>query len=177
MPKEFKVYEKHVALWGSELGNFHKCKFSYKNFTWDSAEQAYQAEKAAFFNDYGTLFKIMMSTTPKEAKEIGQTVSGFDKDSWNGASYQIMYDIVYQKFIQNENLKNIILSDEFKGKHFVEGSPIDGIWGVKVAWDNPRIDDESNWNGENRLGKVLDTVRDKIKENQLNSELDLNFIK
>lgn len=163
---EFKVYEKHVALWGSELGNFHKCKFSYKNFTWSSAEQAYQAEKAMFFDDYSAFYKILSTDSPKEAKKIGQTVSGFDKELWSKANFDIMYDIVYQKFAQDENLKNIILSDEFKGKHFVEGSPVDGIWGVKVSWDDPRIDDESNWNGENRLGRVLDKVRDALLENK-----------
>lgn len=164
MEKHYKVYDKHVALWGSPLGNFHKCKFSYKNFTWSSAEQAYQAEKAMYFDDYSAFYKILSTDSPKEAKEIGQTVRGFDKVLWNKVSQSFMYDIVYQKFAQNEDLTNLILSDEFKGKHFVEGSPVDGIWGVRVAWDNPRIDDESNWDGENRLGKVLDDVRNELIE-------------
>jgi len=158
------VYSKHVVFWGGEFGNFHKCNLIYKNFLWSSSEQAYQAEKAAFFNDYGTLFKIMMSTTPKEAKEIGQTVSGFDKELWNKASFDIMYDIVLAKFSQNNKLKEMLISDELLDKHFVEGSPVDGIWGVRVAWNDPRVDDESNWNGENRLGKVLDKVRETLLE-------------
>lgn len=70
-----------------------------------------------------------------------------------------MFHIVWEKFIQNEYLKEYILRDDFKNKGFIEGSPVDGIWGVKVQWDNPLIDDEANWQGENRLGKVLNLVR------------------
>ena len=162
--KKYAVYDKHVAFWGSPFGNFYKCNFTYKDFAWKSSEQAYMAEKAIYFKDYGTLYDILMADTPREAKRLGRQVKNFDANKWNKVSFDIMFDIVLQKFLQNDDLMNLIKDPEYKDKHFVEGSPEDGIWGVKVSWDDPRIDDESNWNGENRLGKVLDKVRQYLIE-------------
>lgn len=33
------------------------------------------------------------------------------------------------KFSQDKDSRKILLSDELKGKRFVEGSPVDRIWG------------------------------------------------
>lgn len=153
------VYDKHVAFWGSELSNFHPCSFVYKDYTWKSSEQAYMAEKAIFFRDYAILDEILAAKTPKEAKKLGRQVKNFNADEWGKVSFYIMYNIVYQKFSQNDYLKELITNPEWDGKHFVEGSPVDGIWGVKVSWDDPRIDDELNWDGKNWMGRVLDKVR------------------
>ena len=52
--------------------------------------------------------------------------------------------------------------EEILDKDFVEGSPIDKIWGVGIAWDSPLIEDEGNWLGENLLGKILNSVREAL---------------
>ena len=69
-----------------------------------------------------------------------------------------MVDANYLKYSQNEDLKKLILNDEFEGKGFVEASPLDGIWGIKCG-ETEALDDKSNWNGLNLLGKALDEVR------------------
>ena len=63
------------------------------------------------------------------------------------------------KFSQNKVLFDKITDPSLDGKKFVEASPVDGIWGVRLGEADPLILDEKNWNGENRLGKVLDEVR------------------
>jgi predicted NAD-dependent protein-ADP-ribosyltransferase YbiA (DUF1768 family) len=63
-------------------------------------------------------------------------------------------------------LKKLILSDEFKGKGFVEASPVDGIWGIKLAENNPDADDETKWKGQNLLGKALDETRKWLLEHE-----------
>jgi ribA/ribD-fused uncharacterized protein len=120
------------------------------------------AEKAIYFDDYASFLHIWNSATPKEAKAYGREVKNFDADEWLEVSRDFMYDIVYEKFKQNKYLKDMLLRSDLADKHFVEGSPVDGIWGVKVAWDDPRIDDEKNWDGMNLLGKVLDDVRTQL---------------
>ena len=120
------------------------------------------AYKAYFFMDFETFGKIMFSETPREAKKLGRQVKNFDDEIWSKVRYKIMYKIVLEKFSQNENLKDLILSDDFKGKDFVEGSPFDAIWGVKMDWRNPDIDNEENWEGQNLLGKVLNKVREEL---------------
>ena len=46
----------------------------------------------------------------------------------------------------------------------VEGSPYDGIWGVKLGLDDPRIHDPNQWQGENLLGFALMEARDILRE-------------
>jgi hypothetical protein len=117
------------------------------------------ARKAGYFGDDETYNKILSTNTPEEAKKLGRQVKGFVDEEWAIVRENIMYDIVYEKFAQNKNLRDFLLSEEFKNKIFVEGSPFDGVWGVKIDYRNDIIDDESNWNGTNLLGKVLEKVR------------------
>ena len=74
-----------------------------------------------------------------------------------------MLDANMLKYSQNEELKNLLLSPKFEGKHYVESSPYDRIWGIGCG-EREALDDGSNWNGQNLLGKVLDEVREKLKE-------------
>lgn len=159
-----KVYQNHVAFWSSPFSNFHKCTFVYDGVEWKSSEQCFMAMKAKYFKDEESYVRILESTTPKEAKALGRKVKNFSF-SWNNVSKSIMFDIVLAKFSQNDDLKSLILSDEFKGKKFVEGSPSDKKWGVGMRYTNPAIDDESNWEGSNLLGKVLDKVREQLQNN------------
>lgn len=159
-----KVYQNHVAFWGSPFSNFHRCKFVYNDVVWKSSEQCFMAMKAKHFKDEESYERILESTTPKEAKALGRKVKNFNF-SWWSVSESIMFEIVLAKFSQNDDLRSLILSDEFKGKKFVEGSPSDKKWGVGMRWDNPKIDDESNWDGSNLLGKVLDKVREQLQNN------------
>ncbi len=158
-----RVYQNHVAFCGSPFSNFHRCRFVYQDVTWKSSEQCFMAMKAKHFKDEASYELILASTTPRKAKVLGQNVQNFD-ESWAVVSKLIMFDVVLAKFSQNEDLKSLILSDEFKGKKFVEGSPDDKKWGVGIHYTDPAIDDESNWKGSNLLGQVLDEVRERLSE-------------
>lgn len=164
---KYAVYEQHVAFWGNVFSNYHQCEFIYKGLRWKSSEQAYMAEKAIYFGDYASFVAILNTDSPADAKAIGRAVKGFDAEIWNEVSYNIMYNIVFEKFYQNKDCKDMLLRKDLKDKSFVEGSPVDAIWGVKISWDDPDIDDESNWKGENRLGKVLNQVREDLLKQTL----------
>ena len=166
MYKDIKIYDKHVAFWGSPFSNFYECSFEEKGIIWKSSEQCFMAKKAAYFDDFEIYDMILESKTPKDAKKLGRQVRDFDADKWMEVCFNEMYDAVYAKFSQNSNLKELILSDEFENKGFVEGSPFDAIWGVKMDWRNPDIDDEDNWQGQNLLGKVLNKVREELKNHR-----------
>lgn len=155
----FIVYDKHVAFWGSEFSNFYPCRFEYDGVKWKSSEQCFMAQKAKFFNDEETYDLILKAETPKEAKSLGRSVKNYDDEKWEKVREKTMYDIVLQKFLQNNNLQLLITRKDLRNKTFVEGSPFDGIYGVKMDYRNPNIDDEENWNGTNLLGKILCNVR------------------
>lgn len=153
------IYEKHVAFLPGPFSNFYGCSFELYGETWKSSEQCFMAQKAKHFGDEETYKKILATRTPKEAKELGRQVKNYDDSEWSSVREEIMYNIVYEKFAQNKILRHLMLSEDFKGKKFVEGNPHDSIWGVGLFYLDKKIDDETNWKGSNLLGKTLDRVR------------------
>lgn len=163
MKTNLKIYDKHVAFWGSALSNFYPCHFQEGDWHWISSEQCFMAKKAEYFKDSEILEEILKAETPEKAKKLGRKVKNFDAEKWSKVCFDKMYDAVYAKFSQNSDLKELLLSSDFEGKGFVEGSPFDAIWGVKMDWRNPDIDNEENWQGQNLLGKVLNKVREDLR--------------
>lgn len=161
----FIIYDKHVAFWGSEFSNFYPCRFTFDGIDWKSSEQCFMAQKAKFFNDEETYDLILKSKTPEEAKKLGRLVKNYDDEKWGEVREEKMYNAVLQKFLQNNDLQMLITRKDLMDKDFVEGSPFDGVWGVKMDYRNDLIDDESNWNGTNLLGKVLNRVRNYLLRN------------
>ena len=163
MKTNLKVYDKHVAFWGSAFSNFYPCSFTEGGKVWKNSEQCFMAKKAEYFKDMEILEEILKAETPEQAKKLGRKVKNFDAEKWSKVCFDKMYDAVYAKFSQNNDLKKLLLSSDFEGKGFVEGSPFDAIWGVKMDWRNPDIDNEKNWQGQNLLGKVLNKVREDLR--------------
>lgn len=162
-----KVTNKHVLFWGEWPSNWYPAEFDAemmikcekKTLHFFNSEQYFMYVKAVVFGDYETADKILKTKDPKKAKALGREVKGYDDKVWNEMRYKVMVDANKAKYSQNEKLKQLITSEEFKGKGFVEASPIDSIWGIKLGEDNPDADDETKWKGQNLLGKALDEVR------------------
>ncbi len=51
-------------------------------------------------------------------------------------------------------------------KTLVEASPLDKIWGIGLAVEDPRSRHPDQWLGLNLLGKVLMRVRDHIRKEE-----------
>lgn len=121
------------------------------------------AQKAILFGDFSSAKRIIRSNNPKEQKALGRLIKGFNEDIWNQHKFDIMVKGLLLKFEQNPSLKRELLSTG--SKILVEGSPYDKIWGVGLKYDNPLILDDTNWQGENLLGKALMRAREKLKNN------------
>lgn len=162
-----RITDKYIFFWEGELSNFYPCNLSYlSDNTWikcTTSEQMFMWFKAITFQDYDTAKLILQAETPKEAKKLGRKVKGFDESTWNLVKEKIMRFVLYKKFMYNAKLRDYLLNPEFDGKIFVEASPYDKIWGVGLGQDDPLIDDENNWLGQNLLGKLLTDLREIIK--------------
>jgi len=162
-----RVTDKYIFFWGDFPSNWYPCHFIVehdgKKLEFFNSEQYFMYEKAKTFGDEETAMKILLEgDNPKQAKTLGRMVKNYDDDIWNEKRYQVMVDANMYKYSQSEELKEMLLNEEFNGKSFVEASPIDKIFGVGLGENDPLIDDENNWRGQNLLGKVLNEVREKL---------------
>ena len=163
----YRVTDKYVFFYGSFLSNFARCKF-YWSFDGEEheffcTEQAFMWAKAKFFGDVDTAKKILdVIGDPMECKKLGRLVKNYDDEKWSEARYEVMRDVNFARFSQCSYHHNKILDPEFDGKTFVEASPIDGIWGIKMGIKDKGVLDERNWKGQNLLGKALTEVRERL---------------
>jgi hypothetical protein len=162
-----RVTDKHVYFWGEFLSNWYPARFTEaregKTLEFFNSEQYFMYEKAKAFGDEEIAMRILFEgKNPKQAKSLGRKVKGYNDEVWNKMRYKVMLRANLLKYLQNKDIEKLLLNEEFDGKNFVEASPIDRIWGIGCD-EATALDDESNWNGQNLLGKVLDEVRDILK--------------
>lgn len=131
------------------------------------AEQYMMAAKAALFGDEEVRLKIMAvdqqrdwREAPKAHKALGRTVRNFEPAIWDARARDIVYRGNLAKFGQNENLAKFLR--DTGSKVLVEGAHYDPVWGVGLAWNDPRIIDPANWQGTNWLGEALMRVRETL---------------
>lgn len=146
----------------SPLSNWHAKSFVVKGMRFAHVEQFMMYCKAMLFKDFKTASEIMASSDPAKAKELGRAVTQFDKALWDSKCEYYVYVGALAKFEQNPSTGAYLLSTV--GKELVEAAGGDRIWGVGLWADDPRILDRTKWRGENRLGKVLERVRDTMLE-------------
>ena len=167
---------KYIFFWGHQPkkdGSIGKTCFSQwfeRGFTWKevnypTAEHWMMAEKARLFNDLEILEHILRARTAPEAKKLGRKVRGFNVSFWAQHCESIVENGNYLKFTQHEDLKEFLLSTG--DRILVEASPYDQIWGIGMKSGDEGIEFPQNWRGKNLLGYALMTVRDKIREEEM----------
>lgn len=152
----------YTFFWHGPFSQWAPCKFHILKehfFEFNCAEQWMMWSKANLFGDSETAKKILEAPHPKEQKALGRIVKNFDPTIWEKHCDDIVFLGNWAKFTQSQRLKKILL--ETSGL-LVEASPLDPIWGIGMAEDNPEILDTTKW-GQNKLGKILTRVRDILK--------------
>lgn len=146
-----------LFFYGGPLSQWYPSKFTILGDTYNCAEQYMMAQKAMLFGDNVAHNLIMSSTNPREQKMIGRTVKDFDVDVWNSKCRQIVYKGNLEKFRQNEDLYEHLISTG--NKEIVEASPTDCIWGIGLGMNDPHKFDRTKWRGTNWLGEIIMDVR------------------
>ncbi len=159
----------YTFFWAGPFSNWHPANFVMgfrDHYKFNCAEQAMMFSKAFMFGDNEVADKILKTKKPGEQKALGRAVRNYNEEQWAEKREWVVDEILYQKFTQNEDLKNILL--ETGDRIIVEASPYDKVWGIAMGVDKyPEILDQNNWKGQNLLGKCLMRVREKIrKENE-----------
>ncbi|WP_019911164.1 NADAR family protein [Paenibacillus sp. HW567] len=150
----------------SPFSQWYPCSFTVEGNLFDCAEQYMMYGKARLFKDEEIAKQILRARTPREQKELGRNVSGFDKAVWDKHCKEIVYQGNKEKFLQNEELLKILLGT--KGTTLVEASPTDRIWGVGLAEDDCRIRSRATWRGTNWLGEILTNLREDLLQGEHN---------
>lgn len=165
-----RITNKYIFFWGGIFSNWQSCIFDaeYEGETYRffNTEQYFMFVKAKTFGDEEIAKRILKEgENPKVAKALGRQVKNYDNNVWNEKRYQVMVDANLYKYKASPVCREELLNPKYEGKHFCEASTKDFIWGVGLGENDPLIDDEKNWLGDNLLGKVLDEVRiDLLKE-------------
>lgn len=165
-----KITKGYVFFYKNWLSNYQKTDFFYPSkenpaYRFDSTEQGFMFLKALYFGDDAIATEIYATHgNPEKCRRLGRLVKGYDDEKWSKVRYNIFSDLIYQKYLQDDELRKKLLSPEFDDKLFVEASPIDKIWGIGMSEENLRILDQKNWRGLNYLGQITTKVREKLKK-------------
>ncbi len=156
--------ETHIYFWTNWMSNWtpSNLKIYYDGELFTNSEQIFMYIKAKFFGDENKAGEIVrLGSNPAIAKKLGREVSGYDEEAWSTSRFDAMYAAVKAKFESDRVLTKQLM--ETDTKTLVEASPVDIIWGVGIHEKDDAILDESNWKGQNLLGKVLMKVRTELQ--------------
>jgi ribA/ribD-fused uncharacterized protein len=144
------------------LSQWWNSSFEVEGIVYPTAEHFMMAEKARLSGDDIIRKKILLASSPREAKELGRNIRGFDEEIWLQNRFAIVVRANEAKFSQIEAIRNFLL--ETKEKILVEASPVDTVWGIGLAEHDSRASNPEQWKGLNLLGFALMMVRLKLRE-------------
>ncbi|PAV83622.1 hypothetical protein WR25_21892 [Diploscapter pachys] len=149
----------------SSLSNFHLSQFesvsidgSKKHFT--CVEQYFKYNKALYFNDQKTAEEILAEENPMKMRAVGRTVKGFDEKKWDEIKEDVMKRGLLAKFKQNNEARKELF--ESVNSRCVFCAPSDPIWGIGLDITDDELIDDKKWKGQNKLGRILDEVREEL---------------
>ena len=131
----------------SFLRNQFSCRFVWQGITYNNAEAAFQSSKCA---DVSEREKYSRLSARKAARWGGEQIPF---SGWEDARLDIMEEILKAKFEQNPHLMKELT--DTGNRILINGdSNKDTFWGIDLY----------SWQGENNLGKILMSIRDKHKD-------------
>lgn len=161
---------KYLFFWGHQrpasgvnkscFSQWYGAPFVIEGQRYPTAEHYMMAEKARLFGDDDTLHRILAAASAAEAKQLGRQVQRFDNEHWNAHRFPIVVRGNAAKFSQHSELRDFLLGTG--QRVLVEASPVDRIWGIGLAEDDPHAENPREWKGLNLLGFALMDVRSQL---------------
>lgn len=142
------------------LSNWYPSRFFLDGITFSSMEQYMMYQKAVCFHDVNVAAQILGTDDVAQIKALGRLVKDYNDNHWNGVRQIIVYNGLYAKFSQNQDLKAQLLATG--DSLLAECAVRDRIWGIGLSMHDPNRLDRTKWNGQNLLGYALMMVRNKL---------------
>ena len=160
----FKSSEKsndtHLVFAGelSPYSNFYPSPFIINGQTYHSSEQWVQYQKALMFGDSYTANLILQTDTALECKRLSHNINGVDNEKWKSVGYELCFDGIKEKFLQNPPLLAMLKTTAPKT---LAEATLDKLWGTGIRLRDRNALDTEKWLGAGWLSKMLITIRDK----------------
>lgn len=139
------------------LSNWYLSDFTVKDITFTSMEQYMMYQKAIVFGNKKIANEILKTNDVSVIKQLGRQVSNYDESIWNGIRQIVVYEGLFAKFSQNDDLMNKLKSTG--NAVLAECAVKDHIWGIGLSMKDPNRLIKDKWNGQNLLGYSLMMVR------------------
>ncbi|BDM71900.1 hypothetical protein HEK616_53870 [Streptomyces nigrescens] len=136
--------------------------FTVDGTTYATSEHWMMAGKARLFGDAEAERQAIAAGHPKQAKDAGRKVRGFDEETWRRHRFALVVEGSLHKFGQDAALRDFLLGTN--SRVLVEASPLDRIWGIGLAADDERAAAPERWRGLNLLGFALMEARQRLRE-------------
>lgn len=122
--------------------------------------------KAAAMGDHKSYEKIKESkANPAAIKNMGRQVQRFNDDLWKNIECSVAYEVVYQKFLNVDSLKWVLLSTE--DWVIAEATSNDANWGIGLDIGDERVHNPAQWKGTNLLGWALMEARKALRSGDI----------
>lgn len=136
------------------------------------AEQYMMYSKAVLFGAPDIADSILEASTARECKSLGRLVPNFTDAEWNPVKERIVEEGNYAKFTrgigdEGKKIREILIGTG--DRELVEASPRDREWGIGFGPANAEKN-RRKW-GKNLLGKALERVRARIREEEKGAEV------
>lgn len=147
---------------GNCFSQWYRSEFQEGAERFVSAEQYMMYHKARLFGDGVRARDILAARTPFAAMELGRQVEGFAEDGWDAAKYEIVLRGNWLKFIQNPGAGDVLRGTGEAVIVFAAANDL--AWGTGWSLLEHSRRSESDWPGENLLGKALMHVRRLLRD-------------
>ncbi|WP_026212410.1 NADAR family protein [Longispora albida] len=162
---------KYLHFWGHRpqrdgsvgagcLSQWWPSRFEVDGLVYATAEHYMMWSKATLFGDDEIAAKTLAASTPGAVKALGRQVRGFQQELWEAERFRIVVAGNAAKFGQDAELGAYLAGTG--NRVLVEASPVDRIWGIGLAADDPRAGNPQQWRGLNLLGFALMVVRNGL---------------
>ena len=162
---------KYVYFWGHRprrdggvgagcFSQWWPAPFEVDGVGYPTAEHWMMAGKARLFGDADAERRALTASHPKQAKDAGRSVRGFDEARWRAHRFALVVEGSVHKFGQHPPLRDYLLGTN--SRVLVEACPVDEVWGIGLAADDERVADPGRWRGLNLLGFALMEARQRL---------------